>query len=519
MPHTLNFKLSPKEAFFEQFIKSHCSRILKCDLKDISEIKIIKKSIDARSKKIWINLKVDVYLKGEKPEIAAPFISRSKSFTESCIVVGLGPAGMFAALQLIEQGIKPIVIERGKKVRDRRRDLALINREHRIDSDSNYCFGEGGAGTFSDGKLYTRSKKRGDISRVLQAFIEHGANPNIAYESDPHIGTNKLPAIVENIRETILSKGGEIHFENRVTDFIVENGKFKAVICNEKYEYPADSCILATGHSARDIFELLDKRNIKIEAKPFALGVRIEHPQNLIDSIQYKCVTRSPYLPPSNYKLVSQQGGRGVFSFCMCPGGIIAPAATNPGEIVVNGWSPSKRNGLYANSGMVVSVTDKDFEAFSQFGELRAMKYQESIEKEAFKTNMDLSAPGQRMDDFIRRKQSASLAASSYIPGAVSRELDEVLPKPVAGALRDGLAFFGKRMRGYRTNEAMLLGVESRTSSPVRIPREKETLQHPEIHNLYPCGEGAGYAGGIMSAALDGIACANAIVINASKNS
>lgn len=514
MAQKITLKLHPKAANNSESIVLEVSKILKCPKEKIKNFKITRKSIDARSRTIWVNMEVLVILQGEIfPEEEKGFLAQPiKKEDKSCIVIGFGPAGMFAALRLIELGFKPIVLERGKCVKDRRRDLALMNKEHIVNNDSNYCYGEGGAGTFSDGKLYTRSKKRGDIKKVLKVFVEHGANPTILYESNPHIGTNKLPAIVEGIRKTILEHGGEVHFEKKVVDFVLENKEIKSVVCADETEYTAQKVILATGHSARDIFELLDKKKIKIEAKPFALGVRIEHPQSMIDSIQYRCDVRSDYLPPANYKLVSQQRGRGVFSFCMCPGGIIAPASTSPGEVVVNGWSPSKRNGKYANSGMVVSVGEKDFEPYKEYGELRAMKYQAAVEKIAFETNQDLTAPAQRVVDFIKNRESRTLEKTSYIPGVQSRDLREVLPKEVALALREGLITFGKKMRGYTSNQGMLVGVESRTSSPVRIPRDKESLLHTECTNLFPCGEGAGYAGGIMSAALDGIACAEKLL-------
>ena len=513
MSHKVQLKLSPKAANDSSNIIRECAKSLRCNSSQIKDYKILKRSIDARSRTIWVNLQVLVIKQEEEFPVEEKGFEAGpiKSKENSCIIVGFGPAGMFAALRLIEMGIKPIVLERGKCVKDRRRDLALMNKEHIVNNDSNYCFGEGGAGTFSDGKLYTRSKKRGDIQKVLKIFVEHGADPSIAFEANPHIGTNKLPAIVEDIRNSILEFGGEVHFEKKVIDFKLEKNKIKTVVCSDDSEYEAQNVILATGHSARDIFELMDKKKLEIEAKPFALGVRIEHPQELIDSIQYRCDVRSEYLPPANYKLVSQQRGRGVFSFCMCPGGIIAPASTSPGEVVVNGWSPSKRNGKYANSGMVVSVGEKDFEPFKEFGELRAMKYQEQVEKVAFQTNMDLTAPAQRVMDFIKNKESRSLEKTSYIPGVKSRDLREVLPKDVSLALREGLITFGKKMRGYTSEMGMLVGVESRTSSPVRIPRDKESLLHTECTNLYPCGEGAGYAGGIMSAALDGIACAEKV--------
>ncbi|MBO6517479.1 MAG: FAD-dependent oxidoreductase [Bacteroidia bacterium] len=418
---------------------------------------------------------------------------------------------MFAALKLQEEGVTPIVIERGKRVRERRRDLIDIYRKRFVHSDSNYCFGEGGAGTFSDGKLYTRSKKRGEIRQVLKSFVEHGAKPEILFEAHPHIGTNKLPGIVENIRETIEEQGGDVRFDTRLTGFIVRDGKVKGVRTT-KGEVLADAVILATGHSARDVFELLNNENIAIEAKPFALGVRIEHPQAMIDRIQYKCKQRGEFLPPASYSLVNQVEGRGVFSFCMCPGGIIAPSMTQNGEVVVNGWSPSKRNGEFANSGFVVEVRPEDWKEYGENNPLAALEFQADVEKRAFvAAGEDLKAPGQRVGDFVRSRVSDRLVETSYLPGVESVDLRTVLPDFVHKRIRQAIIHFGKRMRGYNSNDGMLVGVESRTSSPVRIPRDRDTLQHPEVQGLYPCGEGAGYAGGIMSAALDGIACAQRI--------
>ena len=425
------------------------------------------------------------------------------------LIVGAGPAGLFAALRCIELGLKPVIIERGKDVKQRRRDLAAINKEGIINPESNYCFGEGGAGTYSDGKLYTRSNKRGDVNEVLKTFVAHGATEDILVDARPHIGTNKLPAIITSIRESILNAGGEIHFDCRVTDFIIRSGKV-AGVQTEKGEYASSALILATGHSARDIFYLLKRKNIFLEAKPFALGVRIEHPQEIIDQAQYHCEVRGPYLPPSYYSLVEQVDGRGVFSFCMCPGGIIAPCATNDNEIVVNGWSPSKRNNPFANSGTVVQINLEDIVGAED--PFKLLHFQEQVEQLAYAAGGGKQvAPAQRMIDFVNGKLSTDLPLNSYLPGTKSADLKEILPDFIYHRLKLALPLFGQKMKGYYTNEALLVGVESRTSSPIRIPRDRDTLQHPQITGLFPCGEGAGYAGGIVSAAIDGMNCAEAV--------
>ncbi|MFM6983433.1 MAG: NAD(P)/FAD-dependent oxidoreductase [Chitinophagaceae bacterium] len=512
MAHELELKISPEKAFDQTYIYAQCARVLHLSEGDIQAITFLKRSIDARKKPVIYILRVKVFLKGESidPEEKG-FVLTHQPLKKRIGVVGFGPAGMFAALQLLEMGYQPVVFERGKMVKDRRRDLAQLNKELLVNPESNYCFGEGGAGTYSDGKLYTRSKKRGDIRKVLKTFVDHGAHADIMVNAHPHIGTNKLPGIIENIRETLLAFGAEIRFNSRVSDFIIDNQTIKAVEINEKEHIPVDAVILATGHSARDIFELLVRKNIYTEAKPFALGVRIEHPQSLIDSIQYGVAERGEYLPPASYSLVTQAAGNGVFSFCMCPGGIIAPAATGPGEVVVNGWSPSKRNGKFANSGMVVTVNPEHWVQAYGTGPLAALEFQKRVEQKAFAVFNSIKAPAQRMDDFIQKKISAELPECSYLPGVGSADLHQILPKFIGHSLSEGMAHFGKSMRGYRSNDAILVGVESRTSSPVRIPRDRETLRHTEISNLFPCGEGAGYAGGIVSAALDGIACAQAV--------
>jgi len=506
----IEITLSPELVAQAQAIKEQLAATLKIKASRIQSYQIIKRSIDARSRKVIYRLQIRAF-------IDETFFTETTSFNyppvkedRTVIIVGAGPAGLFAALQCIENGLKPIVIERGKDVKQRRRDLAAINKEGIVNTESNYCYGEGGAGTYSDGKLYTRSNKRGDINKVLQIFVQHGADEDILIDARPHIGTNKLPQIISAIRETIESAGGEVRFDSKLTDFLIENGKIKGVVINQAQEILADSVILATGHSARDIYELLHAKNILIEAKPFALGVRIEHPQQVIDSAQYHCDIRSEFLPPAYYSMVEQVKTRGVFSFCMCPGGIIAPCATEVDEIVVNGWSPSKRNNPFANSGTVVQVTLNDVQGYDP---LRMLNFQREIEQLAFEAGGgNLVAPAQRMIDFVENRLSIDLPKNSYLPGTKSVMLDNILPEFVSESLKAALPLFGKKMKGYYTNEAILVGVESRTSSPVRIPRDKETYQHPQITGLYPCAEGAGYAGGIVSAAIDGINCANAIL-------
>ncbi len=522
MIHQIELVLLPEQAADEDRQKFQAAQILNIDPVRIKHVKILKRSIDARSLQVKYRITVEVFVDENAPpskKINELFsFNKDVSNADPVLIIGFGPAGMFAALRLIELGRKPVVIERGKKVQQRRRDLALINKEGIINNDSNYCFGEGGAGTYSDGKLYTRSNKRGNIQRILDIFILHGASEEIRVDAHPHIGTNKLPKIVEAIRETILAAGGEIYFDTRLTGIKTEKNILKGItsintITGEEIEFRASSLILATGHSARDIYELLDKEKINIEAKPFALGVRVEHPQETIDQVQYHCESRGEYLPPASYSLTYQHDKRGVYSFCMCPGGIIAPAATGQEEIVVNGWSPSKRNNPYANSGIVVGVSETDFSKFKSHGALAALKYQQDAEHRAFIAGKGmLRAPGQRMVDFVNGISSKDLPKNSYLPGVTSSELSSVLPVEISTALKAAFKDFGKKMKKYYTNEALLVGVESRTSSPVRIPRDPETLQHPQIAGLFPCGEGAGYAGGIVSAAMDGERCAELVV-------
>lgn len=519
MLQNISLRLSPAEAADDDSIINHIAQSLAVNKELITGFHRLKQSIDARSRQqVWINLTVKIFvnepfLKRECVELILRNVSNSKN---SVLIIGAGPAGLFAALKLIEQGIKPLILERGKDVRARRRDLAALNKEGIVNPESNYCFGEGGAGTYSDGKLYTRSTKRGDIDRILNIFVQFGADEKILYESHPHIGTNKLPHIITAMREKIIECGGEVLFEKKAVDFILHNDTITGVKTADGNTFHGNAVILATGHSARDIFELLYHKKIHIEAKPFALGVRIEHPQTLIDSIQYHYSNRGDFLPPASYGLVEQVNERGVFSFCMCPGGIIAPAATNPGEIVVNGWSPSKRNNPYANSGMVVQVEQKDaLDYFTNHNPqlpipnssnpLLLMHFQSAIEKKAFNAGGGNSvAPAQRMADFCNNKISSTLPECSYIPGLRSTGLNNVLPPYIYAALQNGFKAFGKKMKGYLTNDAVVVAAESRTSSPVRIPRDDKNLQHPQIKNLYPCAEGAGYAGGIVSAAMDG---------------
>ncbi|WP_431243007.1 NAD(P)/FAD-dependent oxidoreductase [Flavobacterium sp. P21] len=511
MPRELLLQVTPETAANEVLLKDYLSKQIKVSPNEIQHISILKRSIDARQKAIKINLKVVIYLKGEsfqETKIELP-IYKDVSNAQEVIVVGAGPAGLFAALQLIELGLKPIVLERGKDVRGRRRDLKAINREHIVNEDSNYCFGEGGAGTYSDGKLYTRSKKRDDVTRILELLVAFGASEDILVEAHPHIGTNKLPKIIEDIRNKIREFGGQVLFETRVSDILVKNNEVEGIVTRNGDKIHANKLILATGHSARDIFELLDRKKILIEAKPFALGVRAEHAQELIDSIQYSCDFRGEHLPPAPYSIVKQVNGRGMYSFCMCPGGVIAPCATSPGEVVTNGWSPSKRDQSTANSGIVVELKLEDFKPFAKFGALAGMEFQKSIEQKAWHlAGQTQKAPAQRMIDFTQSKVSTDIPKTSYVPGTTSVELGQVFPGFLTQIMRQGFQEFGKSMRGYLTNEAILHAPESRTSSPVRIPRDPITLEHLQIKGLYPCGEGAGYAGGIISAAIDGEKCA-----------
>ena len=511
MPREIQTQVAPEVASNETLLTRHMAKLLPVAVEEIQQVIVLKRSIDARQKAIKINIKAVVYFVGEKvvaENFALPDYPNVANKQE-VIVVGAGPAGLFAALQLIELGLKPIVVERGKDVRGRRRDLKAINVDGIVNEDSNYCFGEGGAGTYSDGKLYTRSKKRGDIDRILKLLVGFGATPDILVEAHPHIGTNKLPQIIQDIREKIIACGGQVLFDTKVVDILVKSNEIQGVVTQDGTTIPANKLILATGHSARDIFELLHKKDILIEAKPFALGVRAEHAQQLIDQIQYSCDYRGDFLPPSPYSIVKQVGGRGMYSFCMCPGGVIAPCATSPGEVVTNGWSPSKRDQATANSGIVVELKLEDFKPFEKFGPLAGMEFQKSIEQKAWHfAGKSQKVPAQRMVDFTQNKISSDIPKTSYVPGTTSVEMGQVFPGFLAQIMREGFKEFGKTMKGYLTNEAILHAPESRTSSPVRIPRDPLSLEHIQIKGLYPCGEGAGYAGGIISAAIDGEKCA-----------
>ncbi len=515
MIETIEMRVTPEVAYVPMRLQAAVSTRLRLDVNRIRLVKIVRRSIDARQRQVMVNLSLKVWI-DENPSEAdcTPVcpVYPDVSGAPQAVVVGAGPAGLFAALRLIELGMRPVVLERGKSVEERGKDMARIARENVVDPNSNYCFGEGGAGAYSDGKLYTRSKKRGSVDEVLRTLVCHGACEDILVDAHPHIGTDRLPKVISALRRTIIKSGGEVRFSTRVDDLLIEDGRVRGVVTSDG-SVVAGPVILATGHSARDVYEMLHRRGVEIEPKGIAVGVRLEHPQQLIDRIQYHNPGgRGKYLPAAEYSMLTRVDGRGVYSFCMCPGGVIIPAATGDGQLVVNGMSPSSRGGKWANSGMVVEVLPEDLKDYGEDDPLKVMRFQEDVERRFFEdADGSQNAPAQRMHDFVNGKPSTSLPPTSYAPGIHAARIDKLLPPFISKRLQQGFSDFGRKSRGFLTNDAVLIGAETRTSSPVRIPRDPEQLCHVSLPGLYPCGEGAGYAGGIVSAAIDGRRCAEAL--------